>query len=90
MIEEINVYSMVRTLPMLPLIVAQEVLHVLGIMLLIYRGFPDSKTQGANMGPTWVLSAPDGPHVGPMKLAIRFASLVLGQSHCWLILMSVE
>ena len=23
------------------------------------------------MGPTWVLSAPDGPHVGPMKLAIR-------------------
>ena len=26
---------------------------------------------GANMGPTWVLSAPDGPHVGPMNLAIR-------------------
>ena len=24
------------------------------------------------MGPTWVLSAPDGPHVGPMNLAIRF------------------
>ena len=23
------------------------------------------------MGPTWVLSAPDGPHVGPMSLAIR-------------------
>ena len=23
------------------------------------------------MGPTWVLSAPDGPHVGLMKLAIR-------------------
>ena len=22
------------------------------------------------MGPTWVLSAPDGPHVGPMYLAI--------------------
>ena len=32
---------------------------------------PDSKVHGANMGPTWVLSAPDGPHVGPMKLAIR-------------------
>ena len=32
---------------------------------------PDSKVQGANMGPTWVLSAPDGPHVGPMNLAIR-------------------
>ena len=23
------------------------------------------------MGPTWVLSTPDGPHVGPMNLAIR-------------------
>ena len=26
------------------------------------------------MGPTWVLSAPDGPHVGPMNLAIRVVS----------------
>ena len=25
------------------------------------------------MGPTWVLSAPDGPHDGPMNLAIRAA-----------------
>ena len=32
---------------------------------------PDSKVHGANMGPTWVLSAPDGLHVGPMNLAIR-------------------
>ena len=32
---------------------------------------PDSEVHGANMGPTWVLSAPDGPHVGPMNLAIR-------------------
>ena len=32
---------------------------------------PDSKVHGANMGPTWVLSAPDGPHVGPLNLAIR-------------------
>ena len=31
----------------------------------------DSKVHGANMEPTWVLSAPDGPHVGPMNLAIR-------------------
>ena len=23
---------------------------------------PDSKVHEANMGPTWVLSAPDGPH----------------------------
>ena len=32
---------------------------------------PDSKVHGANMGPTWVLSVPDGPHDGPMNLAIR-------------------
>ena len=32
--------------------------------------YPDSKVHGAHMGPTWVLSAPDGPHVGPMYLAI--------------------
>ena len=32
---------------------------------------PDSKVRVANMGPTWVLAAPGGPHVGPMNLAIR-------------------
>ena len=32
---------------------------------------PDSKVHGVNMGPTSVLSAPDGPPVGPMNLAIR-------------------
>ena len=26
---------------------------------------------GANMGSTWVLSAPDGPHVDPMNLALK-------------------
>ena len=37
---------------------------------------PDSKVRhGVNMGPTWVLSAPDGPHVGPMNLAIRECAL---------------
>ena len=35
---------------------------------------PDSKVHEANMEPTWVLSAPDGPHVGPMNLAIRDVS----------------
>ena len=29
---------------------------------------PDNKVHEANMGPTWVLSAPDGPHVGPWTL----------------------
>ena len=36
---------------------------------------PDSKVHGADMGPTWVLSAPDGPQVGPMNLTIRDALL---------------
>ena len=31
---------------------------------------PDNKVHGAKMGHTWVLSAPDGPHVGLMNLAI--------------------
>ena len=35
---------------------------------------PDSKVHGADMEPTWVLSAPDGPHIGPMNLAIRDVS----------------
>ena len=30
----------------------------------------NSKVHGANMGPTWDMSAPDGPHVGPKNLAI--------------------
>ena len=36
---------------------------------MILNTYPDSKVHGANMGPTWVLPAPDGPHVGPMNLA---------------------
>ena len=38
------------------------------------NGSPDSKVHGTNMGPTWVLSAPDGLHVGPMNLAIRWCT----------------
>ena len=36
-----------------------------------HQHIPNSKVHGANMGLTWVLSAPDGPHVGPMNLDIR-------------------
>ena len=32
---------------------------------------PDNKVHGADMGPTWVLLGPDGPHIGPMNLAIK-------------------
>ena len=31
---------------------------------------PDSRVHGANMWPTWVLSAPGGSHLDPMSLAI--------------------
>ena len=37
--------------------------------------YPENKVHGANMGPTWVLSAPDGPHVGPMSIAIGDSTL---------------
>ena len=40
---------------------------------------PDSKVHWANMGPTWTLPAPDGPHVGPMNLAFR--DIILQWSH---------
>ena len=37
----------------------------------LHRKIPDSKVHRAIMRPTWVLSAPDGPHVDPMNLDIR-------------------
>ena len=39
--------------------------------------YPDSKHHGANMGPTLVLSAPNGPHVGLMNLAIWVPQIIL-------------
>ena len=54
---------------------------------------PHSKVCGANMGPIWVLSAPDGPHVGPMNLAIREVlskGPVAATEHIWCILSGWE
>ena len=34
------------------------------------ENIPDRKVHGANIGPTWALSAPGEPHVGHMNLAI--------------------
>ena len=48
-------------------------------MWLTWRHDPDNKVHGVNMGHTWDLSAPEGPHVGPMNLAIR-VSLWIVQS----------
>ena len=38
---------------------------------------PESKVHGTNVGPTWVLSAPDGPHFGPMNLGYQCLVSVL-------------
>ena len=47
------------------------------------QDIPDNKVHGAKMGPTWVLSAPDGPHVGPMNLPIRDCTQLYPQSVSW-------
>ena len=47
------------------------------IWLEIIQSVPDNKVHGANMGPIWVLSAPDVPHVGPMKLVIKGSMCVV-------------
>ena len=42
------------------------------LLLVAWQVLTNISTQTARfVGPTWVLSAPDGPHVGPMNLAIR-------------------
>ena len=43
---------------------------------------PDSKVHGANMGPTWVLAAPDEPHVRPMNFVIRGVGAEHATTHC--------
>ena len=44
---------------------------------------PNRKVHGTNMGPTWVLSVPDGLHVGPMNLANREAIRTPGPRWWW-------
>ena len=43
---------------------------VKGWWVILENASPDSKVHGANIGLTWVLSAPYVPHAGPMNLAI--------------------
>ena len=42
---------------------------------------PDSNAYGDDMGPTWVLLAPDASHIGPMNLAIREVNLIRSFKH---------
>ena len=46
--------------------------------------YPDSKVHGANKGPTWVLSAPGWPVIGPMNFAIR-VGIRYTTSVCWIV-----
>ena len=46
------------------------------------ENIPVSKVHGVNMGPTWVLSAPNWPHVGPMNLATRDGCSLLEIPFC--------
>ena len=57
----------------LPIVFIYQITYLSDGFLKILFGkyYPDNKVHGANMGPNWVLSAPDGPHAGPMHLAIR-------------------
>ena len=43
--------------------------------------YPDSNVHEPNIGPIWVLSAPDGPHAGPMNLAIRVVPIETNTAH---------
>ena len=52
------------------------------MLFIVLQHCPYSRVHGANMGHTWVLSAPDGPHIGPMNLAIRVYKLPW-TSCCW-------
>ena len=49
----------------------QDISYVPRFLHKLLQSIPDSKVHGAHLGPTWVLSVPGGPPVGPMNLAIR-------------------
>ena len=56
-----------------------------------YRRYPDNKVHEANMESTWVLSVPDGPHVGLRNLAIwEVSTLWIRHLHFLDILFSVQ
>ena len=50
---------------------------------------PDSKVHVTNMGPTWVLSAPGGPHVGPTNFVIRVVCALSSMSKVVIFVVSI-
>ena len=80
--------AMSLTKTILPMLVKSNTITISIILPLLWLWlhwandtYPDSKVHGANMGPTWVLSAPDGPYVGPMNLAIGVAAVYREHNH---------
>ena len=70
--------------PQLATLLCSCKLHAITCTMLIqFYDTPESKVHGANMGPTWVLSAPDGPNVSPMKFAIRDHTVQTGISELY-------
>ena len=59
--------------------------HVTGCIITNHCSHnPDSKVHGAIMGPIWgrqVMSAPDGPHFGPMNIVI--GECIVANSYNW-------
>ena len=51
---------------------------------------PDSKVHEANMGPIWDRQDRDGPHIGPMNLAIRAVLQSFDVSFCHLMLLQIS
>ena len=47
------------------------------------KSYPDSKVHGANMGPTWVLWAPDGPMLAPGTLLSGLSYLDIAGGELW-------
>ena len=66
---------------MFAVLLSLHIMHIFMFASMIAIVVPDSKLHGANMGPTWVLSAPDGPHVGPMNLAMRGSQVNVNAIH---------
>ena len=78
------IYVFIRKYPCFP-VTSPPVFLCLVLCTVIFHRFsldsfqqntPDSKVHRDNMGPSWVLSDPDGPHVGTMNLAIRIINHV--------------
>ena len=58
------------------------------VLSLMCWTFPDNTVHGANMGPTWGLQDPGGPHVSHMKLAI-WVAFTPGADIVWVTLQSL-